>query len=302
MDRLPAPPVPAWLAPLIPFERSAVGLSDGQVMHVMETGQAGELPVLMLHGNPSWGFLWRKVASQLSGAPLRLIMPDLIGLGFSSRPRRTADHTLERHGAWIGELIDRLELKRVVLVLQDWGGPIGLEAISRFPERLAGLVILNTVLGPPRPGFKPTAFHRFAATPVLSQLAFRVFGYPQRNLGMAQGDRSSISGDVSRAYRYPLRGLSRNAAPLRLARLVPDSLHHPSVPALEKVNAVARAFTGPSAIVWGDRDPVLGRAFKRVHETLPDAHVTRTQGGHFLQEEVPAEIAAAIRHVAARAV
>lgn len=306
MDRAPTPALPAWIERQLdvgqPLERFAVATSGGPV-HVMSAGSGP--PVLLLHGNPTWGFLWRKVARRLAGERLRLLIPDLVGLGFSHKPRDPAVHTLDHHGRWIGEVVDGLLAEwgeeRLVFVGQDWGGPIGLSALADRPERLAGLVLLNTVAGPPRPGFRPTAFHRFARMPVVSPLAFRLFGFPQRALHKAQGDPASIRGEVARAYRYPLRGLSRNAAPLALARMVPDSLAHPSVPALARCQELVAGFGGPAEIVWGDRDPVLGRALGRLEKLLPNAPVTRTAAGHFLQEEVPDEIAAAIRRVTARA-
>jgi len=153
-------------------------------------------------------------------------------------------------------------------------------------------------VSPPRAGFRPTRFHRFSRVPLVSDVAFRLLGFPQNALHRAQGDAASIRGDVARAYRYPLRRLRDNAAPLALARMVPDGrADHPSLVPLEHVQAFVTSFAGPVAIVWGDRDPVLGRLRKRIEALLPKAVVTRTEAGHFLQEEVPAEIAAAIRSV-----
>ncbi len=295
LHRLPAPPLPDWLAPLVPFTRYQVAVGERR-LHVMETGSG--FPVLLLHGNPTWGFLYRKVAAELAGAPLRLIMPDLLGLGFSDKPTDPRVHTLEHHGELIAGLLDQLELPRLIFVGQDWGGPIGLRALGHHPGRMAGLVLLNTVVGPPRPGFRPTAFHRFARLPIVSDVVFRGLGFPQRALGLAQGDRRSISGVTARAYMYPLRGWRNNAAPLALARMVPDSQEHPSIPALHRCLEVVTGFNGPSAIVWGDRDPVLGRIRTFLERLLPHAAVTRTKAGHFLQEEVPGPIAAAIRRVA----
>ncbi len=299
MNRLPAPALPGWIDAMLPFERYRVR-AGGLALHVMEQG-AGR-PVLMLHGNPSWGFLWRKVAAELVGEPLRLVMPDLAGLGLSDKPRDARFHSIERHAELVGELIDGLDLRDLVLVVQDWGGPIGLRALADRPERLGALVILNTVVGPPRPGFRPTAFHRFARLPGLADLVFRGVGFPQLWLGMVQGDKRSIRGDVSRAYRWPLRGLANNVAPLALARMVPDSLEHPSIPALERAQTVITSWKGPAAIVWGDRDPVLGKVRSHLERLLPRAKVWRTDAGHFLQEEVPREIAEAIRWVNASAV
>ena len=305
MKRLPAPELPAWIAAMLPdgIERYAVMVGEHR-MHVMEMGEGR--PVLMVHGNPTWSFLYRKVASALAaGSPggppgLRLIMPDLIGLGLSEKPRDLGAHTLQAHGGWLATLIDGLDLEGVIFVGQDWGGPIGLHALSRHPDRLAGMVILNTVIGPPKPGFRPTLFHRLSQMPGLSDALFRVAGFPQNVLAMAQGDRGSIRGPVSRAYRYPLRRLRDRAAPLALARMVPDRLEHPSIAALEQCREFVTGFEGPAAIVWGDRDPILGRLRRRTEAALPRAEVTATRAGHFLQEEVPDEIAAAIRAVASQ--
>lgn len=296
--RLIAPALPAWLARELPFERYAVH-AGGHTVHVMEAGDPHGRPVLLLHGNPTWGFLYRKVATALAGETLRLIMPDLVGLGLSDKPG-AGFHTLENHGRVLAELLDALALDRLIFVGQDWGGPIGLCGLHARPGRLAGLVVLNTVVGPPRPGFRPTSFHKFARLPLVSLVAFRGLGFPQGALWFAQGDKRSIRGDVARAYRWPLRRLRDRAAPLALARMVPDSLEHPSIPALGRCQEVVEAWKGPAAIVWGDRDPVLGRVRTHVERLLPQARVTRTQAGHFLQEEVPREIADAIRDVAAR--
>ena len=295
MDASTIPPeLPEWLAAMVPFDRSIVDV-DGVATHVMGTGRGR--PVLLIHGNPTWGFLYRKVAAELAGEPFRLIMPDLPGLGFSDRIP-VAHHTLDRHIAWSGSLIDALGLSEVVLVVQDWGGPIGLGGFIGREDRLGGLVVLNTVLGPPKPGFRPTAFHRLARVPVASDLLFRGLGFPQRALWTAQGDRRSIRGSVAKAYAYPLRGRRRNGAPLALTRMVPDSMEHPSVAPLGRVAELVAAYDGPAVIVWGDRDPVLGKLRDRTARALPQAEVVRTNGGHFLQEQHPAEIAAAIRAVA----
>jgi haloalkane dehalogenase len=136
--------------------------------------------------------------------------------------------------------------------------------------------------------------------PVLSDLAFRVGGFPQNLMAMTQGDRRSISGKVARAYRYPLRHIRDRIAPLALARMVPDSQQHHTIAALRACEDFVRAYQGPAAIVWGERDPILGRVLGRIQAMFPQAPVTRTRAGHFLQEEVPDDIAAAIRLVASQ--
>lgn len=298
MERFPAPPLPGWLDRQVPFERSLVR-AGGHRLHVMESGPREGRPVLLLHGNPTWGFLWRQVAHELAGEPLRLVMPDLLGLGLSDKPRDAAAHTIDRHAELVGALVDGLGLDRLIFVGQDWGGPIGLRALADRPGRLAGLVLLNTVVSPPRPGFRSTWFHRFARMPFASDLVFRG-GLLTRSLAFAQGDRASIRGDVRRAYVWPLRRWRDNVAPLALARMAPDSQEHPSIAPLRRCHELVTGFCGPTAIVWGDRDPVLGSVIRYLEKLLPDARVTRTPAGHFLQEEVPGPIAEAIRWVDAR--
>ncbi|MCC6158543.1 MAG: alpha/beta fold hydrolase [Deltaproteobacteria bacterium] len=297
MTRLDPPAWPARLTRQAPFERYVVRVEDMD-FHVMEQG-AGRT-VFLLHGNPTWSFLYRKIAFALQGAPLRLVMPDLPGLGFSTKWRDARRHTLAEHGRLMAGLLRALEIRDAVFVLQDWGGAIGALAASRVPGAMAGLVVLNTVLAPPREGFRPTTFHKFAKMPIVSDVVFRLFGFPQAYLGRVQGDPKSIDAEAAWAYRYPLRSIRENVAALALSRMVPDSLTHPTIEPLREVETFVRGFAGPSAIVWGERDPVLGRALKRVTGVLPDAPVTMTKAGHFLQEEVPEVIARTIAEVIGR--
>jgi pimeloyl-ACP methyl ester carboxylesterase len=297
----PAPPLPSFLAAALPFARGAyrleAGADAGRRLHFIDQGPRDGRPVLMIHGNPTWSFLWRKVIAALP--ELRCVAPDLLGLGLSDKPRRVAEHSVDRHCDAVAELVSALDLTGAVLVVQDWGGPIGAGVGARLPERIAGAVVANTsVLLPDRP--KGTAFHRFARRPLVSDFAFRVLGFPLGSLHRIQGDPASMRGKVARAYRWPLRRLRDRVAPLALARMVPDRPDHPSVPAILRGEAWARSFGGPVALVWGTRDPILGRALKWHEEAFPEAPVTRTDAGHFLQEEVPEELAAAVRWVAER--
>jgi haloalkane dehalogenase len=294
-------PLPAWLTRMFPRDMRRTMIDVGGLrMHVAEWGAPTDRPVLLLHGNPSWGFLYREVVANLAGGPLRLVVPDLVGLGCSDKPRDPAVHTLPAHGDWVGRVIDALSLRDLVFVGQDWGGAIGMYALASRMERLAGMVVLNTVLSPPRAGFRPTWFHRFSRWPVVSNVAYR-FGFPMNIMQFVQGDRGSISGDVARGYRWPLRRASDRVAPLALARMVPNGEEHPSIAPLRVCDEAARSFNGPVAIVWGDADPVLGRVIGHMQRMFPSADVTRTRAGHFLQEEVPREIARAIVRVASAA-
>lgn len=280
------------------FERHEVPVGDGLHMHILTYGPADAPVVYMQHGNPTWSFLYRKVVAELQGQDLRLVMPDMIGLGFSSQPTDLKAHQLDNHIKWTRAGLDALGVGPCIFVGQDWGGPIGTGVFFERPGDLKGLVILNTALTPPKPGFKPTFFHRLSQTPIISDLLFRGFEYPQRMLSFVQGDKESIKGEVTRAYRWPLRGSQRNrVAPLALARMVPNSLQHPSVEPLAKVKTLMEAYEGPAEIVWGHKDPVLGRLLRRTQRLLPQARTTETEAGHFVQEEAPREIAEAILRV-----
>jgi haloalkane dehalogenase len=286
-----APPLPVWLEAQLPFRRRLFRGGE-HALHFIDAGQGSA--VLLLHGNPTWSFLWRKVIPPLVQAGCRVIAPDLVGLGLSDKPRDPKLHTPEFHAGQISRLLEALELQRLLIVGQDWGGPIlGLVA-ARRPELVTGAVFANTSLMAPRQARPLSAFHRLAYTPLLSDLAFRVLGFPFPILDRVQGDPRSIGPAEKRAYRYPMRRFRDRVAPLALARMVPPSLEHPSVPALREVEAWAASYRGPVSLVWGIRDPILGRGLKAMRRLLPAAQVLETTAGHFLQEEVPAEVASAV--------
>jgi pimeloyl-ACP methyl ester carboxylesterase len=303
----PAPLLPPYLATRLPYRR-AVAKVSGDTIHFIDEGaraEDAETAVLLFHGNPTWSFLWRDVIRHLgAGADAadaalrttRVIAPDLVGLGLSDKPRSPRAHSLAMHLARMHELAEGLlartpARKRVIVVGQDWGGPIGAGVAMRLeanePGSVAAMLFANTsVIAPARP-FRPKAFHRFSQAPVVSDLVFRGLGFPLFSLGGVQGDRSSIRGEVSRAYWHPLRSPLDRAAPVGLARMVPNAEAHPSVPLLDAIGRFVTGFTRPIGLVWGVRDPILGRAVDRHERELRPVFVDRTQAGHFLQEEVP---------------
>jgi pimeloyl-ACP methyl ester carboxylesterase len=297
--------LPDWIASQLPsgFLERDVAVGDER-MHVLEWGPSNGHPIVFVHGNPTWSFLWRKVIAKILARPdgdrYRLIAVDLIGLGQSSKPRG-AVHTISNHGAWLGAALDAIAPGPVVLVAQDWGGPIALAAMRARPERFRGLVLGNTAVSPPGPKFKATVFHQLSQTPILSDLLFRGLGFPLRVLHTSQGDRSTIRGKVARAYRWPLRRFADRNAPLALARMVPNGHDHVSVPALEQIDHLFRTTNAPISIVWGTKDPILGKVISHLEKLRPDAKVVRTRAGHFLQEEVPDELAEATLDLAGRA-
>jgi haloalkane dehalogenase len=251
----------------------------------------------MLHGNPTWSFLWRKVIARVAPNGVRVIAPDLLGLGLSDKPRDFAAHTLDNHVSTMLRLVEALDLDDITIAGQDWGGPIAAGVAARAPHRVRGAVFGNTAVLRPKSPIRTTWFHRLSHVPVVSNVVFRGFNFPIPILPRVQGDPKSIGRFERRAYGYPLRRFRDRIAPLALARMVPNLPDHPSLRVLDETEGWARAFRGPVALVWGLRDPILGRALHRMRQTFPHARVTETQAGHFLQEEVPDELAAAILDV-----
>ena len=292
---LPPPPLPAWLAEELPFNRRVFADGD-HTIHFVDEGEGA--PILLLHGNPTWSYLWRKVIRILAREKVRVIAPDLIGLGLSSKPRDLRIHTLDFHGNRISALVEALDLHDITIAGQDWGGPIVAVMAARNRQRIRAAVFSNAAIRVPSRPPRVTRFHRFSHMPVVSDFFFRVLNFPVPTLHMAQGDSRSIGRNERRAYRWPLRRIKDRVAPLALARLVPQSLDSPTFQTLQEVDDWARSFTGPVHLVWGMRDPILGRALRGVKKLFPDAAVVETDAGHFLQEEVPDELAEAILGVA----
>ena len=291
-----APELPDWLQAEMPFQRRLYR-GGPYAIHFVDEG-AG-LPVVMQHGNPTWCYLWRKVIARLAGSGVRVIAPDLVGLGLSDKPRDARVHTLAFHAQQVEGLLRALEVERLTIVGQDWGGPVlGLVAAGN-PGLVEGAVWANTGLAAPRRAGTLSWFHRLANMPGIGDLIFRLFSFPLPVMHVVQGNRTSISRAEKRAYRYPLRRMRDRTAPLALARMVPTGLDHPSVEPMLRVEAWAGSFSGPVRLVWGRSDPILGRGLKAMRRLFPSAPMVETQAGHFLQEEVPEALAEAILAVVA---
>ncbi|MBV1860391.1 MAG: alpha/beta fold hydrolase [Nannocystaceae bacterium] len=287
---------------MLPVQRCTFEFEEGpyagRAMHLIDEGPAEAPTVVFVHGNPTWSFLWRKVIAALPG--FRSVAPDLLGFGLSAQLRSAVDHTIDNHTNTLVAMTNALVPGPFIVVGQDWGGPLAVQLARALPGRVRGIVLANTaVFVPDRP--RGTSFHTFARLPLVSDLAFRGLGFPQNMMWAVQGDRRSIRGRVAKAYRWPLRRPADRVGPLALARMVPERPDHPSMAALREGSAWLSDFKGPTGLVWGSRDPILGRALRRHERELPRAELTVTDAGHFLQEEVPEAIAAAIKSVHARA-
>ncbi len=292
------PPLPEWLQVEFPYQRRLFH-NNRYTIHFVDDGSG---PVVVLqHGNPTWSYLWRKVIRILIEGGVRVIAPDLVGLGLSHKPHDVRVHTLSFHADQIEALIKALALKDMIIVGQDWGGPIlGLVA-ARNPELVKGAVFANTSFIRPRGALRLPAFNYFANLPLVSDLGFRLLNIPIFLMPLVQGNRSSIGSRELRAYGYPFKSFQNRVAPLGMARMMPTSLEHPTIQTLKPIEDWARSFKGPVRLVWGMKDPILGQALRGMKWLFRKAQleVVETQAGHFLQEEVSDVIAQAILQVVA---
>jgi len=271
-----------------------IEVDPGIKMHILEIGTG--YPLLLMHGNPTSGFLYRKVAQRLPLDRVRVIMPTIVGLGFSSKIPVSA-HRLDNHMRWLNQALAQLQLTELVYVGQDWGGPIGMGALALSPGLLKGVVAMNTAFTAPKEEIDLSRAHAIVKTPVIGELLTGVIGNLFDTLPRVQNDPASMSADVLALYQRPLIEDGNEKAPLTLMRMVPDGPAHPSSEQMRQIEAYVQGLDVPAEIVWGISDPILGKGVGVMQANFPDALVTETKAGHFLQEEVPDEIAAAIMRV-----
>jgi haloalkane dehalogenase len=271
-----------------------VEVEPGIKVHVLEVGSG--FPVFMQHGNPTSGFLYRKIAEELPRDRVRLIMPTMVGLGFSSKVPASA-HTVDNHMRWINSVLVQLQLTELVYSGQDWGGPVGMGALSLSPELIKGAVMLNTGFGAPTEPVNLSVPHAVVKFPIVGELMLEVFFSIFGGMHRLQGDPDEFPADVANLYGRPVLESGNAKAPLAMMRMVPDGPDHPSTPAMRTIVNYVGGLDIPAEIVWGMRDPILALGLPAMKQFFPEAPVTETQGGHFLQEEVPVEIAAAVLRV-----
>ena len=262
-------------------------------MHIMEKGEGK--PVVMVHGNPMWGYLYKKVLDGLDDNH-RYIVPDLIGFGFSEKIK-LREHSLEAHSSWMAEFFSSIKEEKIGLVVHDWGGMIGIAGAMKAGKKIDGLVVMNTAITAPKDGFKPTWFHNLSQVPLLSNFLFRRLNFPLAYLHRFAGTPGSFDLKTMKAYKYPLRKFKDNSGPLALARMVPNNMHHPSVSLEQEIEIYLSSYNGPAQIVWGMNDPVMWKLRRRTARLLPQAKMVKTQAGHFVQEETPEEVITAIKEI-----
>jgi pimeloyl-ACP methyl ester carboxylesterase/SAM-dependent methyltransferase len=289
MVERPSPPaLPPPIAAALGGRRSSVPVSlegGGTLdLHVVEDGDPRGRPVLFVHGNRSWSITWRRVMPLAGGH--RLVAVDLPGFGRSD-PLPAGRRTLAGHGAAIRALLESLGIADAVFVAHEAGGLVVHEAARGAPGLFAGGVLVGSAMLPVGAQTPPT-LHRFGRAPRLRDLAFAAGGRPRLALDALQTRRAEFASSSAALYAWPLDRVRRRSM-LELAAL-----------AAEPAARVAAAewlldFPGPLALVWGHRDPLLRpEDFAAQERELPYARIWRTEAGHFVQEEEPAQVAEAI--------
>jgi haloalkane dehalogenase len=257
-------------------------------MHYLDEGPSGGETVVLLHGEPSWSFLYRHMIPVLTEAGLRAVAPDLVGFGRSDKPTPRTEYTYARHVEWIRALLfDRLQLDRVTLVGQDWGGLIGLRLVGEHPDRFARVVAANTFLptGDSHPGDAFLSWLQFSQS---------VEPFPTGAI-VNTGCVTDLAPEVMAAYDAPFPDSSFSEGARQFPTLVPISPDDPATETNRRAWSVLEAFDKPFLTAFSDGDPITAGSDRVLQARIPGAagqpHVTITGAGHFLQEDKGPELA-----------
>lgn len=273
--------------PDYPFDPRYHVLGDGLRLHYVDEGPRDATPVLMMHGEPSWSFLYRKMIGPTVNAGYRVLAPDLIGFGKSDKPTSKDAFTYAGHVAWMREWFEAMELENVILACQDWGSLIGLRLVAAMPDKFAGVVLSNG--GLPAGQEPPPAFAKWRAFAKMSPV-FPIGGIIQR------ATTTDLPDAVVDAYNAPYDKRASKAAARIFPALVPlgDNVAVPDQLAAWKV---LETFDKPFTCCFSDKDPITKGGFAAFQERVPGARhdLHRTlKGGHFIQEDDPEGFVGAI--------
>jgi haloalkane dehalogenase len=261
--------------PFAPHHVDVLGLR----MHHVDEGTGA--PVLLLHGEPSWSYLYRKMIPPLVAAGFRAVAPDLIGFGKSDKPAARDAYTYQRHMDWLTAFVIALDLRDILLVCQDWGGLLGLRLAAEHPGRFARIVAANTFLptGDRRP---PDAFFAW------QQFSQTVPELPVGNI-VKSGCHIAPAPEVIAAYDAPFPDERYKAGARQFPLLVPTRPDDPAAAANRAAWEVLRRWDKPFLTAFSDQDPITRGADRALQSAIPGAagraHPTVHGGGHFLQED-----------------
>ncbi len=263
---------------------------DGLRMHyVDEKGSTGET-VLMLHGEPSWSFLYRKMIPGINAAGHRCVAPDLIGFGKSDKPTERSAYTYKAHLNWLGTFIQQLDLNNITLFCQDWGGLLGLKILTEMPERFARVVTANTFL----PTGDTPANDAFNQWKEFSQHS------PKFNIGKVidMATVAPLTEEVLAAYNAPFPDESFKAGARQFPALVPVTPDDPAAQPNRDAWGILQQFDKPFLTAFSDKDPIMSGLEGIFQSMIPgargQAHTTIQDAGHFLQEEKGEELAGVV--------
>jgi pimeloyl-ACP methyl ester carboxylesterase len=291
-------PTPDWLKSLFPWEQRALAV-NGRTMAFVDEGERAAPPVLLLSGNPTWGFLYRDFIGPLTEAGYRAIAPDWIGTGYSDHPRVDAALTLAHHIADLVSLIDQLDLRRFVVVGQDWGGPQGVGAALQRVEKLGALVLMNTwlftgLISKFHASARPwTTWHAPLIGPFLMK-RHKVLSHHGPSGVTVRG----LSQAEASAYHHVFDEPDSDHVVLTWPRTIPMQ---PGDRGWADMEAIARRLPElaevPTLLLWAPSDDVFPLEFgQRLKELLPHAEgpVTFDRARHFLQDDRGPDLARAI--------
>jgi haloalkane dehalogenase len=274
-----------------PFKPNYLEVPDGEGaslrIHYLDEGSQKADPVLLMHGEPSWCYLYRKMIPILVNEGHRVVAPDLIGFGRSDKPSDRADYAYQRHVDWMQAWLEQLDLSRVTLVCQDWGGLIGLRLVTANPDRFARVVVANTGL-PTGDGPITDAF-----------LNWRKFSIeiPDFDVGsiITMGCQTELSAEVISAYNAPFPDDTYKEGARIFPSLVPIAPDDPASEANREAWKMLSEFKKPFLTAFSDGDPITKggeQVFQRlVPGTAGQPHTTIMGGGHFLQEDCGEDLA-----------
>jgi haloalkane dehalogenase len=255
---------------------------DGLRMHYVDEGEGD--PVLLLHGEPTWAYLYRKVIPQLTGVA-RAVAPDYLGFGRSDKPVDRDWYSYDRHSASLARFVDELDLRDVTVVMQDWGGPLGFRLAVERPDRVARLVVLNTGLYSGRPPGE--TWLRFRDLVRRTGTDFRAGQLIRITC------TTDLTDDVVAAYDAPFPTPESKTGILMFPEQVPTEADHPSAQKMLEVREQLRSWTKPALVFFSDSDPIFSpRVAERFAELIPGAELQPpvAGAGHFLQEDAGEEV------------